>query len=69
MDAHSTDVLQAPVLVGEHILNTTAAFLPYGMNPEKNIFFSSLWCLTIQKLEPGQNAMGTTLAPENGKAR
>lgn len=47
MDAHSTDVLQAPVLLGDDILNTTAAFFACGINPEKNIF-SSLWCLTIR---------------------
>ena len=48
VDAHSTNVLQTLILLGVYILKTTASFFACSINPEKNIFFSSLWCLTIQ---------------------
>ena len=48
VDAHSTNVLHILVLLGVYILNTTATFFACSINPEKNIFFSSLWCLTVQ---------------------
>lgn len=48
VDAHSTNVSQTLILLGVYILNTTATFYACSINPEKYVFFSSLWCLTVQ---------------------